>query len=95
MVVKALITGATKYKQKPFKPILKTKEEAKSLLQEAQKKIEKVKSGELKIEKPTKIVPNATDEILKDGQGITTPSVISKKDFKVTPPKANIKKEII
>ena len=92
MVVKALITGATKYKPKPFKPILKTKEEAKSLLQEAQKKIEKVKSGELKIERPTKIVPNATDEILKDGQGITTPSVISKKDFKVTPPKANIKK---
>ena len=90
MVVKTIYTALTK--AKPKKPprlekVIKTSAEAKTLLKQAQEKIQLKKEGKLDIKRPNEIVPKATDEILKDGQGITLPTKITKKDFIVQKPK--------
>ena len=86
MVLKTIYTALTK--AKPKKPprlekVIKTSAEAKTLLKQAQEKIQLKKEGKLDIKRPNEIVPKATDEILKDGQGITLPTKITKKDFTV------------
>ena len=87
MVLKTIYTALTKAKPKKPPKVIKTKVEAKTLLKEAQEKITLQKEGKLDIKRPNEIVPKATDEILKDGQGITLPTKITKKDFTVQKPK--------
>ena len=91
-MVKYIWTGFTKAKPKVKKPprlekVIKTSAESKALLKDAQEKITLQKEGKLDIKRPNEIVPKATDEILKDGQGITLPTRITKKDFIVQKPK--------
>lgn len=90
-MVKTIWTGLSKI-LKPKKPpriekVIKSGAESKALLKDAQEKITLQKEGKLDIKRPNEIIPKATDEILKDGQGITLPTKITKKDFKVTKPK--------
>ena len=92
MVLKTIFSGLTKAKPKVKKPprlekVIKSSDEAKELLKDAQDKIKLQKEGKLDIKRPNEIIPKATDEILKDGQGITLPTRITKKDFKVQKPK--------
>ena len=92
MVVKTWFSGLTKAKPKVKKPprlekVIKSGAESKALLKDAQEKITLQKEGKLDIKRPNEIIPKATDEILKDGQGITLPTKITKKDFKVEKPK--------
>ena len=87
MVVKTFFSGLTKAKPKRIPKVIKSGAESKALLKEAQEKITLQKEGKLDIKRPNEIVPKATDEILKDGQGITLPTKITKKDFKVSKPK--------
>ena len=89
-MVKYIWTGLTKAKlKKPprLEKVIKSGAESKALLKDAQEKITLQKEGKLDIKRPNEIVPKATDEILKDGQGITLPTKITKKDFKVSKPK--------
>jgi len=92
MVYRSILAGLTKAKPKVKKPprlekVIKTSAESKALLKDAQEKITLQKEGKLDIKRPNEIVPKATDEILKDGQGITLPTRITKKDFTVQKPK--------
>ena len=82
MVVKTFFSGLTKAKPKRIPKVIKSGAESKALLKEAQEKITLQKEGKLDIKRPNEIVPKATDEILKDGQGITLPTKITKKDLK-------------
>ena len=95
MVVKTIYTAITKGKAKKppkLEKVIKSKQEAKQLLTEAQEKIQLKKEGKLDIKRPNEIVPKSVDEFLIDGQGITAPTQITKKDFITRKPKVNQKK---
>jgi len=95
MVVKTIFTGIGKVKAKKppkLEKVIKSKQEAKQLLTEAQEKIQLKKEGKLDIKRPNEIVPKSVDELLIDGQGITAPTQITKKDFITRKPKVNQKK---
>ena len=90
MVYRSIVTGLAKFKPKKpprLEKVIKSKAEAKALFKESSEKIKLQKEGKLDIKRTNEIVPKETDEILKDGQGITLPTRITKKDFIVQKPK--------
>ena len=65
MVVKTIFTGIGKVKAKKppkLEKVIKSKQEAKQLLTEAQEKIQLKKEGKFDIKRPNEIVPKSVDE---------------------------------
>ena len=95
MVVKAIINAIGKSKVKPKKfPIGTekfTKQESKTLLEEAQGKIEKIQAGEAKA---IDTISEGAD-YLSVKTSTVAPNLQPKKvNYKVTPPKASSKKKV-
>ena len=97
MVVNAIINAigkSNKPKKFPIGTEKFTKKESKSLLEEAQEKIEKIQAGTIKAEDAGKMVPQDVD-YLSVKTSTVAPNLQPKKvSYKVQPPKASSKKAV-